>query len=161
MRILLNLARHYIGTSTHKAWVLWYCLKFSAKLLKRAILHDLSKYSDVETEGFVRIIHRLRGSMYGSTAYKEMLASDDAVREGTAHHYAVNRHHPEHFIESPERHANLRRMNLLDIVEMFCDWRSAVKRHRSGDIKRSIEINKNRYEMSSELEGILNRSTDL
>jgi len=161
MRILLNLIRHYWGTTTHKAWVFWYCLKFSAKLMRRAVRHDLSKYGDVETESFVRIIHKLKDATYGSESYKKMLAEDDTVRQGTAHHYAFNRHHPEYFLKGTERYSNLHRMNLLDIVEMFCDWRSAVKRHRNGDIKRSIEVNRDRYDMSSETVMIFNNSTDL
>ena len=32
-------------------------------------------------------------------------------------------------------------MNLVDIVEMFCDWLAATKRHDDGDIYKSIEHN--------------------
>jgi len=162
MRLLLNLVSHYIGTTLHKVWVMWYCLKFSAKLLKRAVLHDLSKYSDVETEGFVRIIHNLKSSTYGSDSYEKMLAGDDIVRKGTAHHYTINRHHPEHFLEGLDDLATLRNgMNLLDVVEMFCDWRAAVKRHKNGDIERSIEVNRKRFDLAPETVVILHRSTEL
>lgn len=161
MRILLNFIRHYWGTTTHKAWVFWYCFKFSAKLMWRGLWHDMSKYSPVETVSFIRIIHRLKMSTYGSKQYEETIHKDEVVRRGTNHHYAVNRHHPEHFaIESGDEPC-IRSMNLLDVMEMFCDWRSAVKRHKTGDINRSIEINRKRYGLSNDITCVFKKSVNL
>ena len=36
-------------------------------------------------------------------------------------------------------------MDLVDVVEMFCDWTAATKRHNDGDIFRSIELNEKRF----------------
>jgi hypothetical protein len=36
-------------------------------------------------------------------------------------------------------------MNLVDIVEMFCDWCAATLRHENGDIKKSLGINQKRF----------------
>jgi hypothetical protein len=45
-------------------------------------------------------------------------------------------------------------MNLMDIVEMFCDWKASVKRTKDGDINKSIEINSERFKMSPQLVNI-------
>lgn len=64
------------------------------------------------------------------------------------HHYANNRHHPEHHKDG------IRGMTLVDIVEMFCDWKAASMRHNNGDMLTSIEKNKERFKYSDELEQI-------
>lgn len=46
-------------------------------------------------------------------------------------------------------------MNLLDLIEMMCDWKAAGLRHDNGDLFRSIEINQKRYGFSDELADIL------
>lgn len=42
------------------------------------------------------------------------------VQKALDHHYANNRHHPEHFEHGIED------MNLLDILEMVVDWDSSA-----------------------------------
>ena len=46
-------------------------------------------------------------------------------------------------------------MNLIDVIEMLCDWKAATMRHADGDIKKSIEINQKRFGYSDELKAIL------
>lgn len=46
-------------------------------------------------------------------------------------------------------------MTLLDLVEMFCDWKAATERHKDGSLKRSIEINRERFNLSPQLAAIL------
>jgi hypothetical protein len=46
-------------------------------------------------------------------------------------------------------------MSLLDLVEMFCDWKAATERHADGSIEKSIQINKKRFELSDQLVSIL------
>ena len=55
------------------------------------------------------------------------------------------------FQEEPD----ISQMNLIDIVEMLCDWLAATKRHDDGDIMKSIEINEKRFRYSGELKQIL------
>lgn len=47
------------------------------------------------------------------------------------------------------------RMNLFDLLEMICDWKAATERHADGNLLKSFEINKDRFEISSELLEIL------
>lgn len=42
-------------------------------------------------------------------------------------------------------------MDLLDVVEMLCDWKAAGMRHADGDILKSLEINRERFKMSDQL----------
>jgi hypothetical protein len=34
---------------------------------------------------------------------------------------------------------------------MFCDWKAATQRMHDGNIRKSLEINKERFEMSEQL----------
>ena len=65
------------------------------------------------------------------------------------HHYENNRHHPEHFKNG------IKDMTLIDLIEMFCDWKTSSERHESGSILSSIDINKERFGYSEELASIL------
>ncbi len=42
-------------------------------------------------------------------------------------------------------------MTLMDLVEMFCDWWAATKRHDDGCIRRSIQINRKRFNIDEQL----------
>lgn len=64
------------------------------------------------------------------------------------HHYANYRHHPEHFDNG------ITDMNLVDIVEMLCDWKAASLRHNGGDIIKSIELSAKRFGCDDQLKQI-------
>lgn len=55
------------------------------------------------------------------------------------HHYANNRHHPEY------HKSGIQSMDLVDIIEMLCDWKAATLRHNDGDIDKSLDINQKRF----------------
>lgn len=52
---------------------------------------------------------------YGTKEYFEKMSRNKEVFQT---HYSNNRHHPEHFENGIED------MNLIDIIEMLCDWLS-------------------------------------
>jgi len=52
-------------------------------------------------------------------------------------------------------------MNLVDVVEMFCDWFASSQRHADGNILKSIEHNKDRFGMNEQLSTILENTADL
>jgi hypothetical protein len=122
------------------------------ELLKRGELHDQTKLESPEVEVFAEYTPKLAGSTYGSDEYKGFL---DAIKPALQHHYAHNRHHPEHHRNGVDD------MNLLDIVEMLCDWKAASERHNDGNIRKSIEINANRFGLSPQLVKILENTADL
>ena len=146
------------------------------ELRSRAIYHDESKLESPEREIFDEYTPKLRDTTYGSYEYKGFLKE---MKVALDHHYAANRHHPEHFSKvwqcddcgeeyaySPDecricahvncfsRKADLNGMNLIDIIEMLCDWKAATMRHTNGDIIRSVEFNQDRFKYSDELKAI-------
>lgn len=114
-------------------------------LRSRANGHDASKFNPPESTGFARLTPKLSRSTYGSEEYRGFLHQLGPVLK---HHYVCNRHHPEHFDDG------IAGMNLVDLLEMFCDWVAAVKRNDDGDIYRSLEINKARFNIPNELNEI-------
>ena len=52
-------------------------------------------------------------------------------------------------------------MNLVDILEMVCDWLSACKRHADGDIYKSIEHNQKRFGYSDDIKKILLNTVEM
>ena len=141
-----NCILHLWGTVTHKLWVIIYTSRFAIRLVWRALLHDWTKFSSTETQGFVKTISQLKKTTYGSAEYQELL---DQLRPSLEHHYRHCRHHPEHFEDG------VAGMTLLDVVEMYFDWQAACRRHADGDLRRSIEHNRKRFELSEEVARIL------
>ena len=121
-------------------------------LVKRGELHDQTKLVSPEVEAITEYTPKLATCTYGSDEYKGYLA---AIKPALDHHYAHNRHHPEHHKDG------INDMNLLDIVEMLCDWKAASERHNDGNIRKSIEINANRFNMSPQLVRILENTADV
>lgn len=145
----LNIWLHLWGTTLHKFWVAFYMTGFAVRLVWRAVIHDYSKFGLGESRGFFRVIHKLKHSTYGTPEYQELL---DEIAPSLKLHYARWSHHPEHYDNG------MRGMSLADLVEMFCDWKAAVRRHTDGDIHRSIRINQDRFEYSDDIRSILANS---
>lgn len=111
-------------------------------LLKRGELHDQSKLDYPEVALFTKYTSLLANCTYGSDEYKQLL---EALKPTLEHHYARNSHHPEYYKNG------INDMNLIDLLEMFCDWKAASERHNDGNINKSIEHNANRFNMSPQL----------
>ncbi len=132
---------NFVQTTIHKFYVLKYILSFCFKLMRRAIVHDLSKYSKHEAPIFARNIRDLKTLEFGSKDYKNNLKILDKCLN---HHYSHNSHHPQHFKGGFEE------MSFLDRMEMIIDWIAATKRTKGGDINKSLVINKSRFNISEE-----------
>lgn len=117
----------------------------------RAYTHDASKLIDPELDTFARYGDKLKSCTYGSSEYFGYLKEMDAALQ---HHYSVNRHHPQHFKDG------IRGMNLIDLIEMICDWLASTKRHDNGNIDDSIDINQKRFGYTDELKQILHNTVD-
>lgn len=116
------------------------------ELQKRAEEHDLSKLEPPEKEAFDKATPKLKNLVYGSEEYKSSLRS---IEPATRHHYSVNRHHPEHFENG------ISGMSLIDLVEMLADWKASSERHEAGNLESSMRVNKQRFEMDSQLTSVL------
>jgi hypothetical protein len=118
---------------------------FSKELIDRANNHDFSKIEEPEASIFEKFTPLLSSSTYGSDEYKQFLID---MKPALDHHYAQNRHHPEHFENG------IKGMTLIDLLEMIADCKAASERHINGDIFKSIEINQKRFGYSDELKQI-------
>lgn len=135
-----------LDTLNHIGQVRVRLLSAAVDLIKRAEDHDQSKLGSPEKEVFDRCTPRLRALTYGSEEYKACLAD---MKTALDHHYAHNSHHPEYYPNGIEG------MDLLDLVEMLTDWKAATLRHADGDLRKSIEINQQRFRYTDELKQIL------
>lgn len=118
-----------------------------ALLGERAIEHDQSKmFSVEECAVFAEYTPKLKHIQYGSEEYSKCMAEmGPAIR----HHHENNRHHPE-------AHAHgVRDMDLLDVLEMLCDWKAATLRTKDGDLRRSLQVNRDRFALEPQLAAIL------
>lgn len=112
------------------------------EMLTRSQGHDKSKLESPEVTYFDKFTPKLKSLTYGTDEYFECLKS---LKPALDHHYKNNRHHPEFFDNGIED------MNLIDLIEMYCDWEAAVLRHDTGDIKKSLQFNSKRFKMSPQL----------
>lgn len=125
---------------------------FIEQLLSRGEAHDQSKLQPPEVAAFAEFTPKLATCTYGSAEYRSYL---DAMKPALAHHYANNRHHPEFHKSGVDD------MNLIDVLEMLCDWKAASERHNDGNIRKSIEKNADRFGLSPQLVRILENTADL
>jgi hypothetical protein len=135
-----------VETQKHIERVRHYIRIMTDKLTTRGVNHDVAKLESPEVELFAEYTPRLATMQYNSDEYKQCL---EELKPALDHHYAVYRHHPEHFREG------INDMNLIDIVEMLADWKAASERQRDGNLLTSIEQNAIRFKMSDQLKQIL------
>lgn len=135
-----------VETQKHIDKVRKYIRFFTDKLTTRGENHDASKLETPEVELFAEHTERLAEIEYGSDEYKAEL---EALKPALEHHYAVNRHHPQHY---PNGIAD---MNIVDLVEMIADWKASSERYNNGNLLKSIEINAKRFNIDEQLTQIL------
>lgn len=135
--------------STHIQYIREDILKIIHKLYERALNHDNSKWSDAERPFYEKSNEIELENM---TSYKTILeATRDIVQPALDNHYKLNRHHPEH-------HKNgINDMNLIDIVEMVCDWHSSAK---TRGLPLDVNYNVQRFNISPQLEQIIKNTID-
>lgn len=127
-------------------------IAFAHKIIDRGIAHDASKF-DPEEDGPLQamqdLIDREGPAPFGTDEYRRRTA---LLGPMLAHHYAENSHHPEHY---PEGVAG---MDLLDLVEMFHDWKAASE--RGGDSAIGLSYCVEKYGIPPMLASILRNTAD-
>lgn len=141
-----------VETQKHIERVRFYIRKFTDALTTRGVKHDACKLESPEIEVFAEHTECLATCGYNTPEYKEHLA---AMKPALDHHYAQSRHHPEHFNDG------ILGMNLIDLCEMFCDWKAASERHNDGNLLKSIEINTTRFGYDDQLKRIFMNTAKL
>ncbi len=135
-------------TLTHIKRVNELLLRSVQVLLERARKHDQSKLQEPEKSGFDQVSVKLGNMTYGTPEYAAALLELQPILQ---HHYANNSHHPEHYPNG------INGFDLFDLLEMTMDWKAATERMRggTGDIRKSLEINTERYKIDPQLKQIL------
>jgi len=128
-------------------------LKVTSELNERGRTHDLSKLEEPELSLFAEWGPKVKFMEYGSQEYKEAL---EKMGEVLQHHYEHNRHHPEHHGE-----AGVDGMNLVDLIEMVCDWMASSQRAKDGDFMASLEHNRKRFNLTPQLVRIIANTAEL
>lgn len=164
---------------------------FIKELMERAEKHDQSKLQSPEVEAFTEYTPKLRDVTYGSAEYENFRK---LMAPALEHHYANNRHHPEHFPKYSDHltlalqhllkhmqgdpsipamvyqriehdlevaESSINNMNIIDVLEMLCDWKASSERHNDGNIIKSIHINTDRFKISPQLARILENTVKL
>ena len=122
-------------------------IRFSTdRLTTRGVNHDASKLESPEVEMFADQDNNLYNLTYDSAEYQKNL---EVLKPALEHHYAYNRHHPQHFPNGVDD------MTLIDIVEMIADWKAASERQHDGNLLVSIEKNAKRFHIDDQLKKIL------
>ena len=114
-------------------------------LLERCETHDKSKLSEPEKSGFEKMDAEPYYP-YGSQEYFDKLDRYAPILE---HHYKLNPHHPEHYS------GFIAEMDLLDILEMVCDWASRRGGLSANEMISLVEQQSERFSIPSELSSIL------
>ena len=141
----MTIAECQVETQKHIERVRHYIRLFTDKLTTRGVNHDHCKLESPEIESFAEHTEALATTGYATPEYQKHMA---AMKPALDHHYAQSRHHPEHFDDG------ILGMNLIDLCEMFCDWKAATERHNDGNLLKSIQINAQRFGYDDQLKRI-------
>lgn len=142
----MTIAECQVDTQKHIETVRKYIRFMIDKIDNRGVKHDASKLESPEVEIFAENACQMASLTYGSPEYQESL---EQLRPALNHHYASNRHHPEHFVNGVSD------MTLIDVIEMFCDWKASTRRQDDGNLLKSIEDNAQRFNIEGQLKAIL------
>ena len=93
---VMTVAECQVETQKHIENVRKYIRFIIDKIDLRGVKHDASKLESPEVELFAEHTRQLASLSYGTEAYQ---ASLQALKPALDHHYASNRHHPEHFTD--------------------------------------------------------------
>lgn len=125
---------------------------FADAIRERGRVHDASKFDPEEAVPLQRIhdlIQENGPAPFGTPEYKERTAMLGPM---LSHHYSANSHHPEHYENGVSG------MDLLDLVEMFFDWKAASERNADSGMGLSFCIEK--YKIDPMLASILRNTAD-
>ncbi len=142
-------------TRKHQQWVAEKMLACAKRLIDKAVVHDMSKFSDKEKPFYVNPVWELNtgGLEYGSVEHREVCKK---MGEGANHHISVNDHHPEFFIPFSVQTLNdpIRAMDIFALLEMLCDWIAAAKRKGNNPLI-ALEVLKKKFRIDEQLEAVL------
>lgn len=79
------------------------------------------------------------------------------INDKASHH--MNLHFDGYLLKDYQR-SSLSNMNIIDLVEMLCDWKAASLRQHNGNILKSIEQNAERFGYGKEISSVFINTID-
>lgn len=147
-----DLEKEYIKANiNHRYYVKFFITKIVEELQHRANVHDFSKYLDDESIGFIKAVPYTK-IKWGSNDIPDDIA--ESLKDSLAIHHARNDHHPEHFQNGIED------MDLIQLLELVCDWRAAMIRHENFDIEETICVGQARFKFCNTIARILENTLE-
>lgn len=126
----MNFWRHFLTVTKHRHKVIEHCAKCG--ILRRGLLHDLSKYSPAEF---------IPGVKYylGTRSPNEQERNVKGYSVAWMHHKGRNRHHFEYWTDynMAERKVMPVKMPFVFVAEMFCDRVAASKIYQGKNYSNS------------------------
>ena len=111
--------------------------KIASELIHRSAVHDDSKLSDEQLDRYISRHQEIHDLKYESPKREKI---EEKYKDLLKTHHSEYRHHPEHFKNGIDD------MNLVDVIEMLCDWAGA-----GADIEQSLKLNQKKYCISPQL----------
>lgn len=118
------------------------------ELRARAELHDASKLEEPEKSGYDLLGQSLHSVTYGTPEYYAVM-NDPLIKGAIRHHVETNSHHPE------AHEGGVNGMSLLDLAEMFADWKAASERGGGVSFAEGLATNIKRFGIDEQLASIL------
>lgn len=117
-------------------------------IVSRSDEHDASKLEEPELSGYIQMDQEPRYP-YGTREYQEKMKKYSWLFR---QHWKTNRHHPEYFkdIGGFESQANL-----IDVIEMLCDWLSYKNNLTYLDATKLVAQQCKRFGFSETMENLL------
>ena len=129
-------------TLAHIALVRKLLEQVTGDIYQRIAVHDASKLQEPEKSTFDEWRPKLDEFEYGTSEYMDAVAGMGAALN---HHYEHNSHHPEHY------EGGINDMTLLDLLEMLADWKAASMRRDDGNMKTSLAVGAERFNINPSL----------
>lgn len=137
----------------HRKCVRKWLLHFSSILEQKGEEHDLSKLEEPEYSQWCKMDEEPR-YRYGTKEYSNKLKRFKYLFKM---HWADkrNRHHPEHFFLMNKEELIFNDKDLIDLVEMLCDWLGYRDSISYSEAKSLVEQQCKRFNFSEELKNLL------
>lgn len=141
------------ATQEHIAQVVVFIERMREVLEQRKGQHDVSKMQEPELSAYAVTVPKLAGLDYGTPEHRAVLRQ---MKPAIKHHYAANRHHPEFHDDGVDG------MNLIDVLEMICDWKAAAIRSGSPEkFRENVEKSIERFNISPQMGSVIRNTLDL
>ncbi len=105
----------------------------SSSIVRRAFLHDNSKFDADTYEGYIFYHFRISAIEKKLPIPEYSKELDDFIFSSVKKHRSQSRHHPEYYNDVNNMHA-------LDLIEMVCDWVSIAQENKTTLYKSSRDF---------------------